>query len=357
MIEVTFGDAMRQRKAEDTLSHLQTHIGGAPFALFLVADGHGGAATAHHLRGHLLERIAAKASSAAPADLEAACTACFKEIHAETQGPKFEQSGATCTVIVVNMETAAITCANVGDSQAFLVEEEGDLVEELTVMHRFDSQSERERAVRNGAHLGQATHPATKRPYGPLRAWPGGLGMSRAIGDADCSVWLTADPSVRTRAMPASGCSVVLATDGVWDSLDAGEVCAIALGVSSQTEAAAAIASKSLKGQRSGVRDDITVMVVRVAPEGKPRAPRSASKLDGLMGRLHLGRRRAAGAPVVLSPAKGSPLAPDSDISTKGGTEFATEFAASSSAPSSMASEPAPDHPPPTAAMPPPTLG
>ena len=350
MIEVTFGDAMRQRKAEDTLSHLQTHIGGSPFALFLVADGHGGAATAHHLRGHLLERSAAKASSAAPADVEAACTACFKEIHAETQGPKFEQSGATCTVIVVNMETAAITCANVGDSQAFLVEEEGDLVEELTVMHRFDSQTERERAVRNGAHLGQATHPATKRPYGPLRAWPGGLGMSRAIGDADCSVWLTADPSVRTRAMPASGCSVVLATDGVWDSLDAGE------GV--RDRARRLVADGGGGGDRVEVAQGPALRRARRHHrDGRPRrargeagAPRNASKLDGQMGRLHLGRRRAAGAPVVLSPAKGSPLAPDSDISAKGGTEFATMKAA-------MASEPAPDHPPPTAAMPPPTLG
>ena len=73
MIEVTFGDAMRQRKAEDTLSHLQTHIGGAPFALFLVADGHGGAATAHHLRGHLLERIAAKASSICSSFVDPSC--------------------------------------------------------------------------------------------------------------------------------------------------------------------------------------------------------------------------------------------------------------------------------------------
>jgi len=215
MVEVTFGDAMRQRKSEDTMGHLMTDIGGTPFALFVVADGHGGASVAHHLRGHVLERIAGVAAGAAPAELEAACAAAFKELHAEAQGPKFEQSGATCTVVAVNMETAAITCANVGDSQAFLVAEEGDeLIDELTVMHRFDAQSERERAVRAGAHLGQATHPSTRRPYGPLRAWPGGLGMSRAIGDADCAAWLTAEPSVSTRPMPAGGCSVVLATDG-----------------------------------------------------------------------------------------------------------------------------------------------
>jgi len=66
--------------------------------------------------------------------------------------------------------------------------------------------------------LAQATNPHTKRPHGPLRAWPGGLAMSRAIGDADCSSWLIAEPHVRTVALPPGGCDIVLATDGVWDA-------------------------------------------------------------------------------------------------------------------------------------------
>ena len=42
--------------------------------------------------------------------------------------------------------------------------------------------------------------------------------MSRAIGDADCSSWLIAEPHVRTVALPPGGCDIVLATDGVWDA-------------------------------------------------------------------------------------------------------------------------------------------
>ena len=59
-------------------------------------------------------------------------------------------------------------------------------------------------------------------PGGPLRAWPGGLAVCRTIGDADCAAACSAVPALRTFTLDLSqslGAALVLASDGVWDSL------------------------------------------------------------------------------------------------------------------------------------------
>ena len=159
MAELEFAAAFLAKKGEDVSAHHDATLpDGSRLALFLVADGHGGAAVAVHLREQLLPAVAAGCADGTPASVEGALRAAFASLHAECQSSRFAQSGATATVVAVNVETGAITAANVGDSQALLLEEnEPSKVDVLTVMHRWDRTEERERATMAGADVGQVS--------------------------------------------------------------------------------------------------------------------------------------------------------------------------------------------------------
>ena len=166
MAELEFAAAFLAKKGEDVSAHHDATLpDGSRLALFLVADGHGGAAVAVHLREQLLLAVAAGCADGTPASVEGALRAAFASLHAECQSSRFAQSGATATVVAVNVETGAITAANVGDSQALLLEEnEPSKVEVLTVMHRWDRTEERERATMAGADVGQVSAFVARAP-------------------------------------------------------------------------------------------------------------------------------------------------------------------------------------------------
>lgn len=54
---------------------------------------------------------------------------------------------------------------------------------------------------------------------GPLRVWPGGLAMSRSIGDAECGARVSADPEVVRVTLPALGSRLLMGSDGLWDAV------------------------------------------------------------------------------------------------------------------------------------------
>lgn len=109
---------------------------------------------------------------------------------------------------------ALLTVANVGDSNAFL--DNGAEIMPLTAEHRVQShRGERERLKAGNAYIapiscyldGPAAPGASGQ--GPLRHWPGGLCVSRAIGDFDAGPLILAWPSIKQVGpwhTPASGC-------------------------------------------------------------------------------------------------------------------------------------------------------
>lgn len=60
--------------------------------------------------------------------------------------------------------------------------------------------------------------------YGPLRAWPGGLCVSRAIGDVDVGECIIAHPHIMQMQIPEEGARVVIASDGLWDCFSSRKV-------------------------------------------------------------------------------------------------------------------------------------
>ncbi len=52
-----------------------------------------------------------------------------------------------------------------------------------------------------------------------MRTWPGGLCVSRSIGDADAGEHILPLPHIKQVVVPLRGCRVILASDGLWDAL------------------------------------------------------------------------------------------------------------------------------------------
>ena len=67
---------------------------------------------------------------------------------------------------------------------------------QVTRSHRLDdSAAERERVLGVGAEVAQSE--VDGKPVGPLRVWPGGLAMSRTLGDHEAGATCTCEPDVR----------------------------------------------------------------------------------------------------------------------------------------------------------------
>ena len=103
-----------------------------------------------------------------------------------------------------------LTVANVGDSAAVL--DTGCSILELTGSHRIHSNVEEQSRLRGagcqlaplGFHLQGPARPG-ELGVGPLRLWPGGLCVSRSIGDLDAGSEVVPMPHIKqVRAALAS---------------------------------------------------------------------------------------------------------------------------------------------------------
>ena len=308
--EILHSTAVRSLKYEDRDEHVEK----GEMHLFLVADGHGGAQVADLAKSEFLLSIIGRA---ADAPLEDAMHAAFLDLHARARR-EYVGAGATATVVAIDRRTRWITCANVGDSQAYMVLPE-KLVP-LGVDHRFDDNADEvKRVVDQGAKIGRAVQAATGQPSGPLRAFPGGLAMGRSIGDGDCGEWVLAAPSVQHVQLPPEGGRVVICSDGVWDALDAEAVACIVREAPTPAAAADKVVAAALKAR--GLRDDITCTVAAIgAAVGRRRPASSARHKFGKM----LGNGKSGGADVYTEDDSGSSTASDlmEALSVKGGNLF-----------------------------------
>lgn len=96
----------------------------------------------------------------------------------------------------------------------------------VQVAHRInDNESEKSRLLATGAEIAPLSQemdgpaPVGTLGLGPLRVWPGGLCVSRSIGDKDVGPTIIATPHVRQVLVPEWGCRLVMASDGVWDCI------------------------------------------------------------------------------------------------------------------------------------------
>ena len=179
----------------------------------------------------------------------------------------------------------------------------------LSEDHRLErSEDECRRVIAAGGKIARACG-VGGGPEGPLRAWPGGLAVARGIGDSDCGRYISPEPAVRTLPLPLGGASLVLCSDGVWDSLSIDVVSDLILrglkrrpGIVKPHLIAEQIVAKAAVA-RGALYDDTTCMLLHMTTEGSLHAQlamrhNGPSSVHGSGPRLLIGRHgRERGSP------------------------------------------------------------
>lgn len=101
---------------------------------------------------------------------------------------------------------------------------------------------------------------------GPARVWPGGLAVSRALGDLGFKMNLqlvSAEPEITQVALDVhSDSCVILACDGLWDVVSSQEACDIASQYDNPQAASVALVKHAYQ---QGSTDNISVLVVKIS--------------------------------------------------------------------------------------------
>lgn len=270
---VVYGNASENKKGEDFIL-LKTECqrvvcdGVSTYSVFGLFDGHNGSAAAIYAKENLLNNVL----GAIPPDLNRdewvaalprALVAGFVKTDKDFQ-QKAQTSGTTVTFVII--EGWVVTVASVGDSRCILEPSEGGL-HYLSADHRLDTnEEERVRITSSGGEVGRL-NTGGGAEVGPLRCWPGGLCLSRSIGDMDVGEFIVPVPYVKQVKLSNAGGRLVISSDGVWDALTAEMVLDCCRGMSAEA-AAPHIVKESL--QAKGLRDDTTCVVVDILPQEKP---------------------------------------------------------------------------------------
>ncbi|KAB2089944.1 hypothetical protein ES319_A03G094000v1 [Gossypium barbadense] len=274
--EIVHGLASQSKKGED-FTLLKTECqrtmgnGVTTFSVFGLFDGHNGSAAAIYTKENLLNNVL----NAIPTDLNTdewvaalprALVSGFVKTdkHFHKIGKK---SGTTVTFVII--EGWFITVASVGDSQCIFDSANGGIYY-LSADHRLDcNEEERERITASGGDIGRL-NAGCGTEIGPLRCWPGGLCLSRSIGDRDVGEFIVPVPYIKQIKMSKAGGRMIISSDGVWDALSAEAALDCCRGMPPEA-AAAQIVKEAL--QANGLRDDTTCIVIDILPQEKPAAP------------------------------------------------------------------------------------
>ena len=281
---------------------------GVSFDAFGLFDGHGGKDAAEHCADRFVPALIEALDAAGPSPPETdpedvfedrvanALVAAFATVDQEFLG-KDIHSGATATIVCVNGRR--VTSAAVGDSLATLDCGHGVSAVRLTPEHRLDTSAAERKRIEDAGGEVRATAFEEGKPVGPLRVWPGGLAVSRSIGDRDGKRGgVSSEPEVSSLIVPDSqpGFRLVLASDGLWDAVTVKQAaqCGGKLG----TGPCAAALCKLAQKQKDN-RDDITVLVADYLAGGTDKSPLTARPpwRTELEVQWPLGRRRYDPAP------------------------------------------------------------
>jgi len=170
-----------------------------------------------------------------------------------------QMSGCTATSVFLNGWT--VTAGNVGDSSCFV--DSGKEILQLTADHRIATNPDELNRLLLGGQRVQRLR-LRGRLVGPLRAWPGGLCLARSLGDADVGPNILAVPQVSSVKLPTQGGRIIVASDGLWDSVENPEQAIMAVRNKHTKDAAALLAQMAVK--QRGLCDDLTIVVVDVLP-------------------------------------------------------------------------------------------
>ncbi|KAJ1700140.1 hypothetical protein LUZ63_008652 [Rhynchospora breviuscula] len=279
--ELVYGEWAQSKKGEDfTFIKLDCErIPDDPlsnFSVFAIFDGHNGSMAAVYAKDNLLSNILSAIPSNLTRDewlsaLPRALVSGFVKTDKDFQREGLI-SGSTVTFVIVDGNV--ITVGSVGDSRAVL-EAEGSIYY-LSADHRLEENEEEvERVTASGGEVGRLNVVGSTQ-VGPLRCWPGGLCLSRSIGDSDVGEFIVPVPHVKQVKLSSTGGRLIICSDGVWDVLSSEMAFNFSRALTPEA-AATKIVKEAV--QVKGLRDDTTCIVVDIIPIEKltptiPPAPK-----------------------------------------------------------------------------------
>ncbi|GLI68272.1 hypothetical protein VaNZ11_012628 [Volvox africanus] len=260
------------RPNEDTFCICPLWFGGLGLVSFFgVYDGHSGQVVSRFLAAslhHYVEAYGMIATDVASALCQAFQAADAALVEATLNCP---DAGSTATVALLSANN--IIAAHCGDSRALICR--GGHVMALTEDHRPARLDERERVLKSG---GQILWNEGERVMGILQT-------TRAFGDRDLKHFgVIAEPEAVICSRTPEDEFLILATDGVFNVLSNEEVADVARRVLRRAMERGASRSAAIQMAASAIgrfsrdrnsKDDITVILVDLAPLGPPCPPTS----------------------------------------------------------------------------------
>ncbi|MDO8490649.1 MAG: PP2C family protein-serine/threonine phosphatase [Dehalococcoidia bacterium] len=241
------------RQEMEDYHFLDMDFGGKGWVFAGIYDGHGGKQAAHHASQKLHEVfLRAVLSGLAPQQA-------FARAY-ETTSEEIKEQDSGTTAVTIFIREGRVYAANAGDARAIVVGREG--LRQLTVDHRLDDTTERQRIVRMG---GLVSDPYVRRG---LR----GLMPTRTIGDSFFKpVGVIATPSVREYEILKDDLMVVAACDGLFDVMSNSDV-ADFVRKSPQPERLLEALKREVLVKRGG-SDNLTIIAVSLdhVPDTKER--------------------------------------------------------------------------------------
>lgn len=291
---VKYGQAALAKKGEDYFlikPDCQRIPGNAStsFSVFAIFDGHNGVSAAIFTKESLLNNVLSAIPQGASRDewlqaLPRALVAGFVKTDIEFQ-QKGETSGTTVTFVVIDGWT--VTVASVGDSRCIL-DTQGGIVSLLTVDHRLEENAEeRERVTASGGEVGRL-NVFGGNEVGPLRCWPGGLCLSRSIGDTDVGEFIVPIPHVKQVKLSNAGGRLIIASDGIWDTLTSDMAAKSCRGLPAEL-AAKLVVKEALRSR--GLKDDTTCLVVDIIPSDHPVPAPTPRKKQNVISSFIFGKK------------------------------------------------------------------
>jgi serine/threonine protein phosphatase PrpC len=268
-----------------------------PTSFFGLFDGHSGARCADYLRDKMHEHVTKQKAFKSDKSLAlrlgiAECEADFSHVARQAA----DNSGS-CALVCL-LENDRLTAANVGDSRLVLSKGRGSQSQQVTQDHKPESEGEKARIMANGGSIfrskrcsmkqiidsnGLMTEVVDEVRYGPFRVEPGGLSVSRTIGDLPAKDparrgnprCVVAEADVFEVRLEHDHDFMVLACDGVFDVLTTEQVVqtcwqslsanARLYGLREACRLAAEAVMKAAFDNKS--MDNVTVIVVAFQPD------------------------------------------------------------------------------------------
>lgn len=233
--------------------------------LFGVCDGHFGPAASNQFPQLFPGFLSAELDSTSESLLGAtgcgdALTRAFEEVDAKLK----MEDGTTASVVLAERRedgVLAVQAANVGDSTALVIDLDRRGFQAMTANHRVSTPSETKRLQAKGTPL---SHNNTRMYM---------LNLARAMGDytfKTMDVGLIAEPHVSPLFCfaPSQQAVVVIASDGLWDTVPQSEVVSVITQATTKPKVRLRdVAISLLKTSIDrGSTDDITVSVIRFWP-------------------------------------------------------------------------------------------